>query len=528
MSSRALQCAAVATALSLLAAAPAVAAKTITVSGKVRDAKGYTVSASATTGTGRSAKLGRTGRFTLKVRGTSASVSLIRPGGRYYGPVVLTRVAHGRVRLTVKRSVNLGTISLAGGYAVLRTPLEAKELGTAWAKADKHGKPVGAGRMGLRAKSAKIRARVAQAGPPPTVDLGADGDRDGLINAYDIDDDNDGVLDPSDNDSGNPNNLPGRVFTNLRAELPDTLNADLGPVSESAIDAMLAKDLPAAFDASPWEVLAGRTLSAVNVNCFSIAWCAPGTGSAVIADGAYGPQGPGPGQPATGTRFVAFDPDGDGLPNLSPDARHIQQPAFGSVVKPGMGRAGLDPSATVDFHYTTNQGPFEYATTLGPSFVTVPAITSVNGQAITYPVAPNGPGTGNGNDLALSSTTVTFTFFRPQRPAIPGAETPGYYDMGHLRYEVSNPLDGSGAACPATAFSNLSPGLSLTANGPDQGVTDSANDQPANAANVLSFTLDLAACTGQSLAGRELPLGITARTARGENAATKLWVRFAG
>jgi hypothetical protein len=108
--------------------------------------------------------------------------------------------------------------------------------------------------------------------------------------------------------------------------------------------------------------------------------CAPGTGTAVIPDFAYGPQGPGPGQPAPGTRFAAFDPNGDGLPNLSPDARHIQQPAFGA---PGTGRAGLDRAATVNFRFTTNQGPFEYATTMGPSFVTAPAIVSLSGQAIS-------------------------------------------------------------------------------------------------------------------------------------------------
>lgn len=528
MRSRALQGAAAATALLLAAAAPA-AARTITVTGKVRGARGYTVSASGTSGTGKSVKLGRTGSFSLKVSATQASLSLIRPNGRYYGPVVLTRVAHGRVRLTVKRTANLGDIRLARGYAVLSKPVAPRLLGAAWAHADRHGKPTGAGRLGVRARGAKIRARAAQQPPPPaTLDLGADPDRDGLTNAYDLDDDNDGILDVSDADSGNPNNFPGRVFTNLRAELPDTLNADLGAVTDQGIDATLAKDVTAAFDASPWQVLAGRTLTAVDVNCYAISWCAPGTGTALIPDGAYGPQGPGPGQPATGTRFAAFDPDGNGLPNLWPDPRHIQQPAFGAVVKPGTGRAGLDPSATIDFRYTTNQGPFEYATTVGPSFVTTPAITSLGGQPISYPVGPADPGTGNGHEIQLASPVVTFTFYRPQRPAIPGAEAPGYYDMGHLRYEVSNPLEGTGAACPAGAFSNPSATLTPTSNGPDQGVTDSAGDQPASASNALSFTLDLAACTGQSLAGRTLPLGITARTPRGENAATTLWVRFAG
>jgi hypothetical protein len=516
-------------AFALAAAAPA-AARTITVTGKVRGAAKYTVTASSSSGTGRSARLGRKGTFSLKVSGRAVSLSLIRPSGRYYGPVVLDRVAHGRVHLTVKRSIALGEIRLVGSYAVLRTPLARAALGSSWARADRHGKPAGAGRLGARARGAKIRSRAAQQppGPQPTLELGADPDRDGLTNAYDIDDDNDGVLDVSDPDSGNPNNFPGRVFTNLWADLPDTLNADLGAVTDEAIDATLAKDLTAAFDASPWQVLAGRQLTAVDVNCFTISWCAPGTGTAVIPDFAYGPQGPGPGQPAPGTRFAAFDPNGDGLPNLSPDARHIQQPAFGALVAPGTGRAGLDPAATVNFRFTTDQGPFEYATTMGPSFVTTPAIVSLSGQAISYPVGSADPGVGNGHDIQLASPVVTFSFYRPQRPAIPGAEAPGYYDMGHLRYEVSNPLDGTGAACPASAFSNASPTLTPTSNGPDQGVTDSAGDQPASASNVLTFTLDLAQCTGQSLAGRSLPLGITARTPRGENAGTKLWVHIAG
>jgi hypothetical protein len=282
--------------------------------------------------------------------------------------------------------------------------------------------------------------------PPQTPDLGADSDQDGVTNAYDVDDDNDGVLDVSDPDEGNPNNFPGRVFTNLWADLPDTLNADLGPGAFT--DASIDKDLTAAFTASPWQVLAGRSLTAVDVNCFAISWCAPGTGTAVLPDFAYGPQGAGPGQPATGSRFAAFDPNGDGLPNLSPDAPMIQQPAFGAMVLPGTGRAGLDPSATVDFRFTTDRDQFEYATTLGPSFVTTPAITSLSGHTISYPAGPDDPGVGGGHEIELTSPQVTFTIYRPQRPAIAGAEAPGYYDMGHLRYEVSNPFNDTGAALP--------------------------------------------------------------------------------
>ncbi len=534
--SRRLLVAAFAVAALLATPAPDAGARTIGVSGTVKGAAGYTVTASSASGTGSSAKLSRSGRFALRVRGSQASLSLIRPNGSYYGPVVLDRARRGRVHLTVKRSAALGEIRLAGGYAIVRRALGRAALASAWARSDRRGKPAGAGRLGARPRSGKAIALAAQApgGPkPPTLDLGADPDQDGLTNAYDIDDDNDGVFDISDPDSGNLNNLPARVFTNLWTELPDTLNADLGAVSDASIDATLAKDLTAAFDASPFMVLAGRRLSAVDVNCFAISWCAPGTGTAVIPEFAYGPQGAGPGQPATGSRFAAFDTNGDGLPNLSPDLRRADQAAFGAMVSPGTGRAGLDPAATLNFRFTTDQGQFEYATTFGPSFVTTPAITSIGGHAIGYPVGPNDPGVGQGadgmtHDIELSSPQITFTFHRPQRPAIAGAEAPGYYDMGHLRYEISSPSSGTGAACPASAFSGLSPTLSPTSNGPDQGVTDNADDQPANPANTLSFTFDLTKCTTEPVTGRGLPLGITARTQRGENSGTKLWVRIAG
>jgi hypothetical protein len=90
---------------------------------------------------------------------------------------------------------------------------------------------------------------------------------------------------------------------------------------------------------------------------------------------------------------------------------------------------------------------------------------------------------------------------------------------------VTTPAIGSLNGQPA--FSNPSATLTPTSNGPDQGVTDSAGDQPASSSNVPDLHARLAACTGQSLAGRALPLAITARTPRGENAATTVWVRFA-
>jgi hypothetical protein len=159
----------------------------------------------------------------------------------------------------------------------------------------------------MRVRSAKIRARAAQQPPPqPVLDLGADPDRDGLTNAYDLDDDNDGVLDMSDPDSG---------------------NAALSAVTDRGIDAALASSRRSAR--SSRQAAAGR----------------------------------------------------------------------GSIPR------RRSTSAT-----------------RRPSFVTTPAITSLSGQPISYPIGPTDPGTGNGHEIQLASPVVTFTFYRPQRPAIPGAE----------------------------------------------------------------------------------------------------------
>jgi hypothetical protein len=138
-------------------------ARTITVSGTVHGAAGYTVTASSSAGTGRSVRLTKRGRFALKVNGAQASLTLIRPNGTYYGPIVLDRVKGGRVHQVVKRSAKLGDVRLAGGYAVLRKPLGRHALAAAWARADRRGKPVGAGRLGARVRTAGGHSRAATA-----------------------------------------------------------------------------------------------------------------------------------------------------------------------------------------------------------------------------------------------------------------------------------------------------------------------------------------------------------------------------
>jgi hypothetical protein len=463
--------------------------------------------------------LRRNGRFKLAVAGKRVSLNLVRPNGTYYGPVVLDRGKRGRAHLTLKRSAKLGTVQLKGSYARVARPVKKKLLASSWLRVNRKGKPAGAGRLGARVASRSLKARSAQLPPPQNApELGADGDHDGLTNAYDVDDDNDAVLDASDTDQGPQQNLPGRAFTNLWAELPDTLNANLGEVSGAAIDALLTKNLSAAFDANPGLGLPGVTVEAVNVDCFKISWCAPRTGTATIPEFAYGPNGAGAGQPAPGSRWVDFDPDGDGLPNLAPDPRRIEAGGYGVQLTPAVGRAGLDPAATMNFRFTTDKGVTEYATTFGPSFVTVPAIVKLDGQTIHYPAASSG-------DFVVSSPKVSVTLYRPQRLAIAGAEQPGYYDMGHLRYEVGSPQSGTGEPCPASAFSHLDPTLTTVSNGPDQGVLDSADDAPASPANTISFTVDLSQCAGGVPSGRGFPFNVIARTARGENAGTRLTAR---
>ena len=140
---------------------------------------------------------------------------------------------------------------------------------------------------------------------------GSDPDGDGIVNAYDADDDGDLVLDNEDPDNSGEH---GGVFSTLFVTLNNSLNANVGTVTRSAIDASVHDNMNVIFFFDQRE-LEGRTIQSANVDCHTLPYCAPhvGTGEStgVSESSPALPRGP----------WVNYDPDGDGFPNLEPITR---------------------------------------------------------------------------------------------------------------------------------------------------------------------------------------------------------------
>ena len=144
-------------------------------------------------------------------------------------------------------------------------------------------------------------------------------------------------------------------------------------------------------------------------------------------------------------------------------------------------------------------------------FATVPALVSYsdtagNSATVSYPVAEGGPGAGP-NPFPIAAGTdghivLTFTLWRPQRTPIP-SEAGEWIDIGGLAYAVPHIwvsgfdlLDQPGnlPGCPQSAYSTSDPNLTPITVAGGANLLDSASDQSANAANKITFTLDLTEC----------------------------------
>ena len=185
-----------------LTSTPAHAASVV--SGTVHGGRGWTIIALSPGGTSSAAKAGRSGAFRVALAGNGrgATLQLVRPSGRYFGPVVLGPARRGRAPVALSgRPARLGELRLRRGYAVTARRAPRRALASsAGARVDRHGKPVGAGNLGLggRATRAHGSARSAAAGGAGTSTPGADPDHDGLPNALDADDNGNGTSDAVD------------------------------------------------------------------------------------------------------------------------------------------------------------------------------------------------------------------------------------------------------------------------------------------------------------------------------------------
>ena len=501
---------ALAVTLAVLAAPVADAAKGVR--GRLRGGKGYVIVGTSVSGEGVSQTLGASEKFALRFPGTSgrdATLQLLTPAGRYFGPVVLRHKGSTALLSLSGKPGNLGDIVLHDGWAATVHPTAGKLVDrrrTTQLGAD--GAPLGAGRLGVVASAGAARTSGDTGDDPHSP--GSDPDGDGIVNAYDADDDGDLVLDNEDPDNSGEH---GGVFSTLFVTLNNSLNANVGTVTRSAIDASVHDNMNVIFFFDQRE-LEGRTIESANVDCHTLPYCAPhvGTGEStgVSESSPALPRGP----------WVNYDPDGDGFPNLEPITRP-DGTFYVANIRPLATTAEIAPGDAFDVLFTTPTGVVRLPRSLPPYFVTSPAVITYDAgggpQPLSYPVAPDGPGT-NSHPIAMTREQIALTVYRPQRTAIAGAEPGDWIDMGHLHWGIPLNVNNREVAC-AAYYSNLSSTLTAASPGsPDFALQlfplqDTADDGPPDGSRTLSFTLDLGAClraAGADPTGMTVVLNVTA------------------
>ena len=316
-------------ALATVVAVPAMA-QGVNVSGTVKGGKGMKISAIGLDGTATTASIKSNGAFKLSVpssRAKNATLHLISGNGDYYGPVVLARSKSkttGYTRLNNK-TVNLGTISKKTGFAIVGTTPASGTYSTKAGTvkvAKKTGAPLGAGKLGL-VKVASSAAELSRKGEmqsgggngsggggqqgggqqfsptdPCGTAVGGDCDKDGVPNAFDVDDNGNLTIDMTDAVSV-ASTAKLLTYSDVRPSIGNTINANAGATPEQinaflgSANAQTPTGLALTFYYSSEDLIgqSSGTLTSVWATCGTGApWCAPGTGTATVSGFSEFPQ----------------------------------------------------------------------------------------------------------------------------------------------------------------------------------------------------------------------------------------------
>lgn len=510
----------------LLALLPAVSnAAQAPITGTLSSSAPYSVIAIAPNGLSTTTRT-RKGRFTIVPPAATTTLHL-RLRGDYRGPIVLRSLGTDRVVLGVRAGARLGAIRVFGTYArVSRMPASTAVDLRRYA-ASSLGVPRGAASLG-RFNMRKIKFKSSRV-LPVAAGPGGDSDFDGLVDAFDVDDDGDLVLDnvdPADGLSKGPGTRAATefwVFSNYKLNLEETVNYHVGGLAREAIDSAMRSRVGLAMQRLDGDV--------VELDCGGLRYCS--SGGTGFVQGAYDPTIMG----FTTTPFPSgFDDDADGFGAILAD------PTTGDFqLRTGASSAEIGAGDTYVQLVSEDGVTSRYSSMLNTMFNTVPALRSWSSDAgdattMTYPVAAGGPGT-RANPFPVSANAsgdvvLTLTLWRPQRTALRGEpSTAGWVDIGRMFYEawmfVERPATGPGTAptqegggnCPPAAYAESDPTLS----GPtDRGVLDLAPDRAASSANLITFTVNLSACARHRGAtfdsGDVLTLNLEARSRFGDNA----------
>ncbi|MCO6431573.1 MAG: hypothetical protein J5J00_11990 [Deltaproteobacteria bacterium] len=430
------------------------------------------------------------GSFSVNAK-KNATLHLVSTSGKYVGPIGAAKGSKFYANLSGEKG-NIGKVTLGNGFATTKyNGKTRKYYARKKVSFDSSTGPLGAGKFGLvlnpvgadalakRAKKVGVRAEDDE--------LGEDLDSDGIPDLLDIDDDGDLELDIVDEVQHAQTDFNAEIASTLRLELSNSLNINVGSPTDSQVDSLIQSNLFLLMLLQ--NNSNGATVSSVNVDCGSLSYCSS-SGTAII-------QMDNP--PITnGSVWSDYDPEGDGFPNLFVTEGRMPE----INIKPQATRSQIGTGDTIFFRINTSNGNQILPAVLPFVFSTAPALKEYssggsNPVTISYPVdASLGSGT-SGNPIVLGAQQVTLTFWKPQRSAIDGAETPGYIDMGGLNYGVYLSPQGSTSVltCELSDYSNLSSTLqTLSAVNGAQAMVDTAADVTASASNTLTFTLDIGAC----------------------------------
>ncbi len=531
-------------ALLLVAAASPAPAAAATVSGTVKGGAGYRILLVQAKGTTRQMTITKaSGAFSIPgVKLGNASLQLVNADGSYYGPVVL-KATSTKAYAFIKGAGNLklGTVKLKAGYALtgkIKTG-RYQTLAAYTAKAVK-GKPIGVGKLG----------RVKTANPMGLRGAGADLDLDGVISAFDIDDNGNRIIDNTDRTRRGGNRPTARGFgtvsaTARAAEPPSQelgpppispegsffsfsqlwmtgaqqVNANIATIAD--LDGLIARLLPTHLK---W---GGQFPSGDSARL-------DGLGNSYIRE-----------HTVDGVTYPLVNDDSpptytvEGLLNLPGNPRHPGGGGFTPGALPSEIAAG-------DSYVLVTTDGVRYPATLNFVFNTAPAVKSVQfddapATEVTYDengvfVADDGrPTDAMQFTVPKSAKSLTLTIWRPQRKATVGepSSAGGWVDMGGLWYGVilnGPPQVNWQPVGTSDIVGAITPGLANGSAMPVQqwegGVMDPAADQPSNAANTISFTLDLEKCCSDWStlpSGAWFGFGISASTGYADKATIGLW-----
>jgi hypothetical protein len=504
-----------------------------TVSGTIKGAAGQSLVLVQANGRGVKAKLPATGAFRISgARLPGASLHLIKADGSYYGPVVLkggARVAYCTLRGTA--DLKLGALTLQGGYARAVSPRAGRyDTRDAYVVTAKRSRPIGAGNAGLVRTATTAGYRGA----------GGDLDRDGVVGAFDIDDNGNRILDNVDRTTRGerrpraalsagarsvvvaadpPVPTEFRIFSNYKLGGERRINASIPGISD--MDALIAREMPQTVFLAI-RVLGGET---ARLDGLGNEWVAPHA-----VDGIDYPR--------IEIAWPDLTPAGftGGLLELVAGAGRQGD----ALVSPGATPDEIGPG---DAFIEVAQDGTRYPGVLNFVFTTAPALKSwrfdTDGAATEMTYGADGvPTNGSPVTVPTGAKEVTLTFWRPQRRAAPG-ESGDWIDMGKLDYsaDVLGPARVSGAPdAPEQpgGFNQSGFYTAAAANGTPAtlledgwGVRDPSADAAADADNTMSFTVSLPAVYPEWAGfspGTFFEWDVAGRTVYGDNAACR--VRF--